>query len=624
MKKWNAIRSIKSILLLLAVYAVFTREILLSSVHVESYSLIEKIFRLAELVFVETTPASILTIAMVFLIHKKNLIIGNDGFSIAAFVTSGTLAAFRVLGISFSIDNSLNYIIQSKMQSMHALAVFGGYWYLLYALIHVAFKQIDTIQAIRKPIRSKTVCFIENHVFLVAFIAMLICWGSFWMLFFPGSLPHDGQNQLETFFGARAATQDHPYFVTLIMGWIVSLGKALHSYQAGIALYVGIQSVVCAAVYASECSNIHSKKAPLSLVMCSIVFFSVMPLFVSYAQSVIKDTLYIAFYVWFAMEYVKCFLNDGGERYSVIRITVAGLLCSLFRHEAIYVLAVALIVILFLSRENRSRIACALVVLCMLNSAFGFIVSDVMNVQKGSTKEVMSIPLQQTARYVCKHENEIPVDEKEIINNVVDFNALTTKYVPEKSDNVKNTWKKPTDEELSAYFSLWLEMLQRDPIVYFEAMYNHMYGYFDPFCKSINAMQHQIYIKGPLDSAQEKMSFDTYYSTNSARRIGESYTSMWNRIPVLSMLCFCGIYSWMMFFLISNLIRKRNLRDALIYILPFLTLQICLFSPVNNYSRYFMPIIASMPLFCWFGLRDCLLPRESKKEKPAIESIQVR
>lgn len=606
MKKRSVYRNlILTFLSMLSVYAVAAKEQLLTPAPVQQNFLVKALGYAQELL-TGTSPAIVLAAALIIFLLHKQLFTGEGKASIVALITSGIFALFRVLGISFSIDNSLNYIIHSRTQSLHALLVFAGYWVLLYAVVKAVFCKIDTLHIREEHEQTRFARFLGKHVFGAAFLTMFVCWGVFWVLYFPGSLPHDGQNQLEVFFGARSPGQHHPYFATLVMGWIVSLGKAIHSYELGIALYVVFQSVTCASMFATECKYIHSKKVPLSAVVAAIAFFSVMPLFASYSQAVIKDTFYLGVFTCFALDYIRCYLKEGGPA-TIARMIGAGTLCCLYRNEAIYILSVALVVLLLISKGSRRMIAIVLTAVCALYATSSFIFTDVMRIPEGSMKEVLSIPLQQTARYVNVHEGEITEEERAIINEVIDYSILTTKYTPEKSDNVKNTWKKPTDEEFSAYLGLWFDMFQRDPVVYIEALLNHVFGYIDPMYSNIPAMQHQVYNKGPIDSAHKAMTFNTYFSTKGMRGFGTSYLELWNELPILSMLCFCGIYTWLGILLIANLLRKGNWRDALVFILPLMTLLICFVSPVNGYSRYMLPIMAIMPILCWFGLKNDMI-----------------
>ncbi len=346
---------------LISIYAIISKEELFHT-NVEYASYTEKGFLLVANMLQSSTILSAFAAIFVFCFFNKVLFTNKKEleFSVNALFASGLFSLFRIIGISFSIDGSLNYLIQGNAQRLNAMVVFTGYWVLFYAIVKFLFYNLDTIQVKGLCNNSRLPSFLDRHIFSVAFLSILVCWGAFGLLFFPGSLPHDGQNQLEMFFGVRKMTQDHPFFTTLVMGEIVQIGKTVHSFRVGIAFYVAFQSLICAAIFASVCNYIHSKHAPVAFVLGIIAFYALVPLFASYAQAVIKDTLYFGFFTWFTLEYIKFYLKDGNNG-TLLQMAIAGVLCSLYRLESFYVIAVSLAVVSLMSGSRRMRggyIAC--------------------------------------------------------------------------------------------------------------------------------------------------------------------------------------------------------------------------------------------------------------------------
>lgn len=64
------------------------------------------------------------------------------------------------------------------------------------------------------------------------------------------------------------------------------------------------------------------------------------------------------------------------------------------------------------------------------------------NIEPGGIQEALSLPFQQTARYVKEHEEEVTQEEKEAIKGVLAYNKLGKYYNPKISDPVKATYKK--------------------------------------------------------------------------------------------------------------------------------------------------------------------------------------
>ena len=89
---------------------------------------------------------------------------------------------------------------------------------------------------------------------------------------------------------------------------------------------------------------------------------------------------------------------------------------------------------------------------------------------------MLSIPFQQTARYVKYYGNDVSTEEEKVIRKVLDYDTIGKNYDPDLSDPVKNTYKQK-DEYLKDYFNIWFEMLKKHPTAYIQATLNGTYGY---------------------------------------------------------------------------------------------------------------------------------------------------
>ena len=63
---------------------------------------------------------------------------------------------------------------------------------------------------------------------------------------------------------------------------------------------------------------------------------------------------------------------------------------------------------------------CLLISFCGIDKGL----SSYLGVLPGSAKEMLSIPFQQTARYVTKYSDEVTEEEKDATNNVLQYDNL--------------------------------------------------------------------------------------------------------------------------------------------------------------------------------------------------------
>ena len=80
-------------------------------------------------------------------------------------------------------------------------------------------------------------------------------------------------------------------------------------------------------------------------------------------------------------------------------------------------------------------------------------------ITSGSIRETLSIPFQQTARYVKYHSDDLTQEDIIVIDKVLGYDDLAERYDPEISDPVKNKFNKYTSNgELMDYLKDWLNI----------------------------------------------------------------------------------------------------------------------------------------------------------------------
>ena len=249
-----------------------------------------------------------------------------------------------------------------------------------------------------------------------------------------------------------------------------------------------------------------------------------------------------------------------------------------------------------------------------ITQTYSKVLIPALGISEGSIREVLSLPFQQTARYVKEHGDEIKEEEKELYDKILGYDDLAERYDPEKADPVKNMYNKnTTNEELSQYFYYWLQGLVKYPDTYIQATMNNVYGYFYP-----NSTKWYVYYKYDDRITQNDLVDYHYNNLGPLRQVLSSFGVSFPHIPVLGLLANVGFSSWLMFLMICYFI-DRKMKKYIIVLSPLLvSLLVCIASPVNTYFRYAMPYVFVMPalvllmLKVWKeGKKSCL----KKKEK---------
>ena len=243
------------------------------------------------------------------------------------------------------------------------------------------------------------------------------------------------------------------------------------------------------------------------------------------------------------------------------------------------------------SKKNRVSILIVTILITVLYYSYTKILLPKLGVTGTSVREVLSIPFQQSARYIKYYENELSLKDKENIGRVLNYEVIKNSYDPQLSDPVKNTYNKyATKEDLLNYFDTWVHGLIKRPFLYLDATLNNIYGFFDP-----GDIHWYIYSRYN-DTITENGLVDYHYNNlNILRVILKNYAYAFKVIPVLGLIVTPGFNTWILLCLIIYILKSKK-KDELIVLLPMIvSLAFCVLGPANNYYRYAMPYIFSMP-----------------------------
>ncbi|MDE6851068.1 MAG: hypothetical protein K2J67_01075, partial [Lachnospiraceae bacterium] len=465
---------------------------------------------------------------------------------------------------------------------------------LLYG--HFSEKNLTNLNYISAPILN----YGKQHYSLFVFAVITICWLPFLIVYFPGSVPHDGAVQINMFFDMDAMTNSHPWLVSIFMGFFVKLGSHI-SDNFGIFLITLIMYLIEALCYTVVCTKIYSWKLPAAINFLSISFFAIVPVFGGYATAVIKDGLFTSFFSLYMVLFIDLIISKQklNDIKHILFLLFIGCLVCFTRNNGIYMVIPTCFSIFFLCFRQNKKVAPALLISTLVIYYFvESILAPSLGVKAGSKGEMLSIPFQQTARYLKEYPNDVSDEEKRIISNVLYYDNLAENYDPEISDPVKKTFHAHSTEDIRNYIKVWFRMFLRHPNVYFEATLNNTYGYLYPFhnCDSLGA--YQFYQK--MDLLHISLPNGSYVFSENIRSAMHCYAELWRDIPVLAELVNPGAYTWLLILLVGYSIYHRRFRDIFVFIPPLINVLVCIASPVNGLIRYALPLMACTPVLIAF------------------------
>lgn len=515
----------------------------------------------------------------------------------------GLFSVFTIVGKSYWELGNWNFIFGSMIQCIVAILTVVGVWIFFSWALGIICKWLENTDDLIKCRADNK--YFDKHCGLIFFCILCVCWLPYILINLPGSVPYDGYRQLNMALGIQNATNHHPYLISLLFGGIFSVGRRI-SDNTGILLIVIFNCMISAGVYAYIIKRIKMWGFVKPVYIAVLLFFALVPAWGSFIQAVIKDTLYFPLFALYVLKYIDLYEAIKLKKQNKVALSAQYILVAILlmfaRNNGFYIVVPATIALFFVElKNNKTMIVCILSMLLIINWGYHNVFLPMNNVSPGGIQEMLSVPFQQTARFVKYYSEELSEEEKDTIDKVLDYESLAEKYNPDKSDPVKDTIRKNvTKENLIDFFRVWLKMLISHPGVCIQATINNTYGYFYPayICRVL--LSYNYYIETKKAAATGDLNIH-YYVPDSKLRAGLNvYSNFWQLAPGLSMLESPGFYTWLLIILVGLIIRKHFFKELVVMIIPLLHIAICLVSPVNGLLRYAMPLMAAMPLlFCW-------------------------
>lgn len=544
--------------------------------------------------------------------HDRNVLL--------TFLPAAFFAVFTIIGMSYDKHGSIYPSFNGIITVAYTLFKLIGYFCLYLAIINLVFLKTDTFTC-QKCLYIKNNKILNwifyEHPFVSCFLILVIAWLPYMIASYPGRFMGDTMSYLNHFFGLGKdyewqgivlidpnvkMTQHHSVFHMWIVGICVSLGRMLGSDTFGVFIYTAIQYVSFALSISYSVIYIYKLNVSFTFKVFVILFFAFVPIFPLYATLLTKDTFFVVFVLLYSIIFIELIMHPDKVLKSKLKMfwfVVVVLMCCLFRNNGVYSIVLSLPVLLLYFRKNKDyliKLSAILIIPICLFVMFTNVLMPILKIPKGSPREALSLPFQQTARYIKEHGEEVTEEEREAINSILDYDKLPQVYDPLISDPVKGTFKNGSDkQDLINYFKVWMKMFFKHPGSYIQATMHNVYGYF--YCAPYEFYIYDFPTNGIANA--DNINFDfaqPNFSVVLSSYIHKIYTKLM-AFPVISMLFTSGTYIYTLI-IATFVVLGKNKKYVIGFIPAYTLLLVCIASPVNGniYSRYTFPIIAIVPL----------------------------
>ena len=517
---------------------------------------------------------------------------------------AGTDLAFQLFEEYGSMLGFLNGPAGNALTLLSAFCKVIGYYFIIWYTIECGKYFFSSRLLAGDSLLSRAASrFWNEKVIVRIFLFLLAAWIPYLLCKFPGAVCNDARSQVTEFLKGRFSAV-HPLYVTLLYGSFAAIGDLLGNRDIGLFVYLLLQCGLMAYAFSYCIVLIHSLHQNKTISFLLLLLFAFSPAFPSCATTLFKDTLYCTAFVFFITELIFMIheLEDGEITLKhTVRAAAAALLVCLTRNNGIVMVLPTIVLLMLMYAANRkllSRKSHSVFVIMLLPLALymilGLVQDSVTTAKSATIREMLSIPFQQTARYVRENPDTISDEEAGIIDAVLDYENLAQLYNPIVSDPVKGTYKGDASA-LGAYFRLWFAQGLKDPVTYIEATIESNYFLTYPDEPNIRAY----YV---MDDSLTDFSHPFLRATRLLLLV---YVMGLSLVPVISCLINPVYYVWgFLYVLVDTLFRKHH-RHIWLLLLPLLLqlINVVLGPAVFNHPRYFYPVYWSFPFVLIFAHR---------------------
>ena len=555
----------------------------------------------------------LLAICLAVIIYQGSKILLEKWQCVVLMVFSAFFSFMQVIAISLKEDDSLEYVYGSGVNIIRSL--FHG---LCLAIVTYMILKIVVVlirrYCIQKALAPSKITWKNSLIMGGLFV---IAWLPYYILFFPGTANVDTVVQLMQSFEIPSYinkittihppetyyTNHHPFATTMLFELFFKLGlNVFGDINIGVAIYVFLHMLFLAAVFTVALQylrHIGITKKRLLFIQLVIMF---LPIFPMYAICMVKDTLFSAFLLLLMIMMYEV-ARTNGESFKKwwfdLFLALDCVLIMLTKNYGMYIIIIVAVVYAIVYRKYILQVLVSFVpIILVYQFLWVSVLLPLWNVAPVGKQEALSVPFQQTARYVSEHGEEVTEEEKEAINGVLPYDKLKKLYEPMLSDWVKEKFNQDaTSEDMSRYFSAWWKMFLKHPDVYIESILNNTYEYW--YIDKISDLEYyefEPYLqKHDPDKQYEELYVTNNYNTGGERFAVYQLILMLEKTPVVNIFASLGLLPWLiLFMIIFNIFQKRG-KYILTYLVPVIIYAICMVSPDNDNSRYIMPVIFALP-----------------------------
>lgn len=413
---------------------------------------------------------------------------------------------------------------------------------------------------------------------------------------YPGVITQDSISQLTQIHNG-VYTNHHPFYQTMLVKFFTGIGmKLFHDINAAVATYLVFQILLMASTFSYVVTTVYQISKSKLAAVCVILFYALMPYHWNYSCTMWKDVIWGIICTVFTVSLYRARRRIGKDILNYTGVFVSAVGICLFRSNGVFAYFITLVGLIIVFRNRERKLLQVVVAAFVIALVMKGPVLNALHVESPDAIEALSIPAQQIARVIYNGQ-EIDAADLELLEKIVDVNAVREKYKMYISDPVKTLVREAAGNEVilankAEYLGLWARLGLRYPGTYIAAWVEQTKGYWNAgydywFC-STHVVDNKLGISRSVKS--EKLFQFTKNIIDDFR--------------VNTFLCaFVSIGFCFWIYLVLFWVNITSKRDGWIETILFIAIiiSLCVATPVFSEFRYSYALYSSIPFVIFSG-----------------------
>ena len=537
---------------------------------------------------------------MTYWLLKKVIEIKNKRLYICCAILAVIFASFEVIGNSIDTYLNLDGILANNIAVCKSIIKWLGYAIIIFTILAEIYSILDKKEFFKGGCKWFTN---NKRTFFLIWALIFITRIPYFLNYYPGVITADSMGQICQSLGIYDLTNHHPVFHTLFIGIAMNIGKLLGNYNTGIAIYSIGQMIITSGIFSFAIYYMAKRNIDIKFRILTLLFYAFYPVHALYSMTMWKDIPFACAMLIFTIMMTEIAINREyfmKSKFKNILLTISMLLVILFRNNGVYVVIATIFFMFIFSFKDYKKL---IVITCIILATYVIWkgpVFTLFNIKEGSTREALSIPLQQFARMT--KNDDLTDEERWRIYKYLPTDDLADLYYPKISDQVKNNF----DNEAFAndkigFVKLWIKLCLKYPRSAIEAFLCNSYGYWYP--EAI----HWVVGREVFETNQEQEKALELANTPIVElEEVEKFDSIIDRrdLPLNSMIYSIGFTFWVVMAMLIYTIYKKEYKLILIYIPVIVLWGTCLASPVFGEFRYIYSMFTCLPILLGIHFRE--------------------